>query len=125
MIQRTRWRPDTCGCDLVYAWDDALPAAQRVHLGVAAVPCAMHAGLVDPATIHQAVMGENVAKNVAVQAAAASQGYLPPVYDTFGNVVTPEVNPQFSPSLFGWSFDAQRKVTVTAPVVVGVSPASL
>lgn len=125
MIQHNRWRPDTCGCDLIFAWDDTLPVAQRVHTGTAAIPCAIHAGLINPAAIHSAVVSENAAKNVAVHAASASAGYVPAVVDAFGNVVTPEINPQFSPALFGWSFDAQRKVTVTAPVAVAVGPVSL
>lgn len=44
MIRRTLWRPDTCACEIEYEWDDALPADQRVHTALRAVPCPAHAG---------------------------------------------------------------------------------
>lgn len=31
MIHITTWRPDTCGCEIQYAWDDSVPTEQRVH----------------------------------------------------------------------------------------------
>lgn len=42
MIHRNTWAPDTCDCQVTYEWDDAVPAADRVHTVVANVPCAPH-----------------------------------------------------------------------------------
>lgn len=33
----TVWRPDTCGCTILYTWDETAPADQRVHTVVAAI----------------------------------------------------------------------------------------
>lgn len=31
MIRVNSWSPDTCGCIVLYSWDDAVPAEERVH----------------------------------------------------------------------------------------------
>ena len=30
-MQETVWTPDTCDCQVVYEWDDSVPAEERVH----------------------------------------------------------------------------------------------
>lgn len=30
-IKFTTWRPDTCGCEIVYEWDDNVPGDNRIH----------------------------------------------------------------------------------------------
>lgn len=65
-IQRTRWRPDTCSCVLVYAWDDASPEEGRVHTCVQVEPCGEHAAVAakgDLQATFEAVLAHNRAEN--------------------------------------------------------------
>lgn len=59
-IKRTTWHPDTCGCVIEYEWDEAAPHQSRVHTGVRAVPCALHAHLGNAHAIYQAVVTHNL-----------------------------------------------------------------
>lgn len=33
-VRRTTWRPDTCACTVVYAWDEDAEPLLRTHWGV-------------------------------------------------------------------------------------------
>jgi hypothetical protein len=118
-IQRTRWRPDTCGCVLVYEWDTALSESQRTHRGaVVEQACAVHASQPNPADHHTAVRLENGSKNVAVKAAADSLGWVRGTYDPITNLATiPDTKPLFAPELIPWSFDASRNVVLNSAVL--------
>lgn len=63
----TTWKPDTCRCELHYAWDDELPEPKRVHvLAGASVLCPLHEPLGgDLDTVFDAVVRLNRAKNAA------------------------------------------------------------
>jgi hypothetical protein len=123
MIRTTTWRPDTCGCVLSYAWDDAVPDDQRVHTPESLTPCAEHAGVRDVNDGHAIVTAENQSKNVAVSAVAAALGWQPAVrHPRVPDVIlTPEVNPEFAPHAVPWSFDASRVLGIDA-TALGVDP---
>src|SRR3989304_5748981 len=72
-IRTTRWRPDTCGCELEYEWDDSLPEAQRVHTCVRIVRNGPeHSGLIgNVALLYSTIDEENKRKNKAVALAVA------------------------------------------------------
>ena len=62
----TRWRPDTCGCVIEYAWDGDLPAEQRVHnFKNLEKKCDDHLG-VDALELFPVVIEENKMKNKAL-----------------------------------------------------------
>lgn len=66
-MKRTRWRPDTCGCDIEYEWDETVPLASRTHTGVVIHNlCPDHAAAT-VASAHFALLGdENSRKNVGL-----------------------------------------------------------
>lgn len=61
-VQRTRWRPDTCGCVLEYEWDDAQPAELRTHTPVVARACRHHQ-VGATADVFKTCADENTLKN--------------------------------------------------------------
>jgi hypothetical protein len=87
VIQQTTWRPDTCSCQLVTEWDDALPDDQRVHSMTSIVHrCEQHAAILD-ASLFTTVREESRRKNVAL-GVCQGQGR--------------------DPSAIPWEFDAGR-----------------
>ena len=75
-IRLTGWRPDTCGCDVVYQWDNDLPPGQRVFT-VHSVRrrCAAHSGLSDSALL-TALLDQNRRKNHMYTLMAEALEYL-------------------------------------------------
>lgn len=64
--QYTRWSPDTCGCVLVYRWDDTQPEDARTPvLHTVEARCADHAALGEEA-VWAAVNDENPRKNISL-----------------------------------------------------------
>lgn len=63
MKHKTLWRPDTCGCEIEFEWDDSDPAEARAH-GVSRVlkRCAAHGGHNDESCFN-VVLEENRRKN--------------------------------------------------------------
>lgn len=64
-IQKTKWKPDTCGCEIVYEWDDTVPQEERTHTLFSVSKCPHHQGDIN-ATAYQKVLDENQSKNQAV-----------------------------------------------------------
>ncbi len=88
MIRLTTWRPDTCDCEVVYSWDDALPAEERIHTAHAVnKACEAHVGGVED--IHASVLEENQRKNKTLAAIASSfpNELRKPILDEKGNIV--------------------------------------
>lgn len=66
MFKITRWRPDTCGCEIEYSWDDSVPLEQRVHTAHSVSKlCPFHKGL-DKVEAHNILTSENQGKNRAI-----------------------------------------------------------
>lgn len=78
MIKTNIWRPDTCGCQIIYQWDSDLPDDQRVHTPIPGgidsngkpilpIICDLHSELsTDHVKHHDIVVSENQMKNVIV-----------------------------------------------------------
>ena len=61
----TRWRPDTCGCELEYEWDDTENENVRTHsISKVLKACPAHGGFVDKKNHYDAVLDENRRKNI-------------------------------------------------------------
>ncbi len=62
-IRTQRWRPDTCGCSLLFDWDDTIKNGNNiVGNHVAEKKCVQHAHL-DGAAHYHAVLAHNRAEN--------------------------------------------------------------
>ncbi len=61
-IQRTRWKPDTCGCIVEYTWDSDLPEDKRVHTVHSVNTCKEHKLLTDPAEAFEVIKKKNLDK---------------------------------------------------------------
>lgn len=66
MIQKTKWKPDTCECEIVYEWDDSLPDDQRVHTLASIQKCQHHAKHDDDTAYDQVLNKENKLKNMVL-----------------------------------------------------------
>lgn len=62
----TRWRPDTCGCVVVYGWDREQPEEVREHVAVAIEPCPLHPASGDLEADFAAILAHNRAANAEV-----------------------------------------------------------
>lgn len=95
MNKHTTWRPDTCGCEVILAWDDADPDTD--HTPVFVTPCPAHDdGSGDPVT-GPAILAENRGKNRAI---AALQEHAP-------GLKSEEIR---------YRFDSQRRLVLSAPL---------
>lgn len=69
-IKETRWRPDTCGCIFVYAWDDEAPNTEetpREHTFVRAEKiCLDHSTLPTELSAYNAGLADNQNKNKTI-----------------------------------------------------------
>lgn len=72
-IRTTKWRPDTCGCELEYEWDDSVAEEQRTHTCTRIVRFGEeHSGLIgNLSLILSTITEENQRKNKAVALAVA------------------------------------------------------
>jgi hypothetical protein len=94
-MQKTRWRPDTCGCVLEYTWDSDLPQESRTHTVHSVAKCPAHSTL----TIEEAwgqVKDENETKNQAI-----------------GLLV--KEHPELEPHEIAWNIKEDRNVEIILP----------
>lgn len=108
MMHKNTWRPDTCGCEIEYEWDDAVPAEQRVHTPVKVTGCEHHqAG--DHVAKYTKVLKENQSKNKVL-------GAILDGVTTAVDVLLDENDKPIKKLKRGkkylWSFDAQRNLVV-------------
>lgn len=67
MLKVTRWRPDTCECELEYQWDDTESEDIRTHTIANVVKaCSAHALVVDKTQHYSKVLDENQRKNIVL-----------------------------------------------------------
>jgi len=92
MLQTTTWSPNTCGCVIIYQWDDSIPEASRTHTYKIWTPgpkCVISAAVSNATTHPTIVLGakvegsafvaDHVTKSLAIQAAAAAALLAAPV----------------------------------------------
>lgn len=102
MIQKTTWTPDTCSCQITFAWDDQVPEGQRVFTVDKANPCPEHTGTLEQ--VFAKVLEENQNKNKVLGHVVEN---FPSVYE--------EVNgeKQLKEGIeYNWSFDSSRNLEV-------------
>lgn len=97
--QVTLWGPDTCGCEIEFEWDDAVPVETRTVAHKRTVTrCAAHQ-LATGSALFDTVLDENRRKNyvfaeiLRVKSDAAPEGYV-------------------------WSYDAARVLKVSLGTIV-------
>lgn len=94
-LNETTWSPDTCGCVIVYEWDDSLPSEERIHTFKRADKvCAAH--LSGSPNKMAVVLEENQRKNIV-----------------FGEIK--KINTDLKPEEFHFRFNDQRKLIVSSP----------
>ena len=75
MIKTTRWRPDTCGCEIEFQWDDAVKdGPHSVHKINRSCPAHTFA---DGKDTYEAVLSENKRKNIIVSEIVAAHAVEP------------------------------------------------
>ncbi len=108
MIKVTKWRPDTCGCAIEYAWDDTLSAEERILTYSINSKCSYHDTLDDQEAIDQ-VKKENTSKNKV-------QGYILENFADLTNEVQREDGTSYKELKAGvkyeWSFDKDRELVI-------------
>lgn len=115
-IQTTNWAPDTCGCQLKYEWDDAVPENQRVtSLSVVNKSCPYHSALLpNQLIVYNTIMDENQKKNNSLQVAVDT---IPQsLADTVINPDGSTTNYLKSSVAYNWSFSGtapNRTISIT------------
>ena len=105
MIKRTRWGPDTCGCVVEYAWDNAVAESVRTHTFSQIVSrCPIHEALsLDGESLYDQLLSENQTKNRALDSII-------------------EILPAVNFEKYSWTFDASRNLRVSLAAEIVVSP---
>jgi len=63
MIKYTLWSPDTCCCQIEYAWDDSVPIENRVHTCISIRKKCSYHQLADKHQHFDIILKENKMKN--------------------------------------------------------------
>ena len=99
-IKETRWQPDTCGCEIVYAWNSEVAETQRTHsVSKVTKRCQAHSSH-DEQQVFDIVVDENKRKNIAFEEVK-------------------KVLPTLTPEFFTYEFDETRTLKIA---LVGPSP---
>lgn len=110
MIRKTLWKPDTCGCEMEFNWDDAVDTSFRTHtLSRVIAKCSFHSKLT-AAKAWAAVNRENVLKNTVYRKILET---VPTARDTLVQDDGAEVWSLKDSKEYRWAFDATRTLKVT------------
>lgn len=66
MITKTTWRPDTCGCVIVYEWDTEVPEDERTHALISIQKCVRHTAEDTDSVAYTKAKTDNETKNIVV-----------------------------------------------------------
>mgnify|MGYP001616653995 CR=1 FL=1 len=109
MMHKNTWRPDTCGCEIEYEWEDTLTVEQRVHTPTKATGCEHHL-TGDHSAKYTQVLKENQTKNKVL-------GAILDGVSTAVDILLDENDKPIKKLKKGkkylWSFDAQRNLVVS------------
>ncbi len=109
MINVTRWRPDTCKCDIEYSWDTEVPQDERVHTWSKTNKlCPAHINLTGKAH-YDKVLEENQRKNKVHGLVLDNVSALVDEKTQDDGSTVKELKPRVK---FGWSFDYDRNLIV-------------
>lgn len=90
---------DTCGCVIVYVWEDANP---DLHITKFTKPCEHHKGLPSHAAVHQATQRENQTKNNTLRHIAETHPELTQTVIGLHGQLSTEFHPDKAPT-FGFT----------------------
>lgn len=109
MIKTTRWRPDTCGCEIEYEWDDSVTAENRVHKASKIIKaCSVHSANLTKENHYDKVLKENQMKNQVWGKLLEDPTLVNESLDADGNVAK-----NLKPGIkYDWSFDKDRNLIV-------------
>jgi len=106
----TTWRPDTCGCVILYQWDDAVPDDQLVHtVYQISKKCSFHQNTLSNGEHFTVVQDENTRKNRAIGKILADFPALTEQVTIDGETLT-----RMKRGVMSWSFDDTRKLILDA-----------
>lgn len=110
MLQKTTWRPDTCGCVLEYEWDDAVSENERTHaISKVVHACEFHKDKPNKEKHFEDVLAENQGKNrMHAKILNSGSSAVEEVTQEDGSVV----KKLKAGKEFRWSFDANRNLEV-------------
>lgn len=109
MKRKNVWRPDTCGCVIVYEWDDTVPQEERVSVAVDSAltsdgnviytsRCPAHTQHILKEDLYREALEENISKNHAIGFLIES---IPQLKDRAGEIK--------------WRINIDRGVTIILP----------
>jgi hypothetical protein len=109
MIKKTRWRPDTCGCEVEYEWDDSLAQENRVHQASGIIrKCSAHQNTSSKEDHFDKVLKENQMKNVVEGRLLEDESLTDQFTDEQRNL-----RRRLKPGIkYNWSFDQNRNLIV-------------
>jgi hypothetical protein len=112
MIHKNIWRPDTCGCEIEYEWDDSIPEKERTHTHKSTKLCPVHAHLTgnNNKDGYDAVFEENTRKNKANKEIMDACPEL--TEETIGKDGKSKGKVFKKIHKFNWNFDANRNLEV-------------
>lgn len=106
----TKWRPDTCDCEIDYQWDDSIDLKDRTHtISKIVKACDHHKNLLIKVEHYNVVVDENTRKNkVFGQILKNCPNAVEEVDDGNGNMVKKlKIGKKYE-----WSFDKDRNLVV-------------
>lgn len=76
-LHKNVWSPDTCGCQIVYEWDDSVPEDERISTAIEScmshdgkeiftIKCPIHNHHTNKDEHYADVLSENNSKNIAI-----------------------------------------------------------
>ena len=109
MITTTKWRPDTCDCEIDYEWDTESDPKTRVHTVKEMVKtCKHHEKLKSKEEKYNKVLDENQTKNKVHGKMLEIASITEEVTDEEGN----KTKKLKAGKKYDWSFDENRKLVV-------------
>lgn len=115
MLKTTKWRPDTCGCEIEYQWDDSVAQEERTHVvSTITKNCPIHDPIPTKGEHYNVVLEENQRKNKVYGKLLDLPTLTVDVVQTDGKTIK-ELKPSVQ---YNWSFDKDRNLVVD---LVGVT----
>lgn len=109
MIKKTRWRPDTCGCDVEYEWDTEQNENNRVHtISQVFKKCNAHKDINNISNVFISIKDENQRKNVLYGMILKNISTATQEIIQDGKTVTKLKEGKD----YKWSFDKNRKLVI-------------
>ena len=110
MLKITRWRPDTCDCELEYEWDDSQNEDVRTHsVKNILKACPVHSSIATKGQHYATVLDENQRKNKVLGEILEK---LPALVEEVTQEDGTTVKKLRKGLEYKWSFDVDRNLEV-------------